>query len=287
MPIGSEEADQLLFGPASTDADARAACRADHPEPERVACLLGARYRGDARAAKVAIDLHARAGVIAGVDSDHIMDGGYRGLLHLLPALPTGAERRHLEWVAEAFAEYDAFFGDAGMRAGARFRWRDLAVRFFRSERVRTPSAYAHGWGIGYNLAGSLNVSGAMVRETLFHELFHLNDELHGDWSPRALDPIRASILAKCGASTPCLAPYAPSGTIVRGSTYYAFHPKVTVIEYAAEVALRYFREQRAAMRGEHLGERPFKCGPPENARAWALVAQEFFGGVDRVPACK
>jgi hypothetical protein len=31
---------------------------------------------------------------------------------------------------------------------------------------------------------------------------------------------------------------------------------------------------------------KPFKCGNPENAKAWALVVQEFFGGVDLIPAC-
>ena len=30
-----------------------------------------------------------------------------------------------------------------------------------------------------------------------------------------------------------------------------------------------------------------FKCGPPENAEAWRLIADEFFAGVDRVPPCK
>jgi hypothetical protein len=29
-----------------------------------------------------------------------------------------------------------------------------------------------------------------------------------------------------------------------------------------------------------------FKCGTNENARAWKLLVDEFFGGVDRVPAC-
>jgi hypothetical protein len=32
--------------------------------------------------------------------------------------------------------------------------------------------------------------------------------------------------------------------------------------------------------------KRPFKCGPAENAKAWAALVEEFFGGVDLVPAC-
>jgi hypothetical protein len=29
-----------------------------------------------------------------------------------------------------------------------------------------------------------------------------------------------------------------------------------------------------------------FKCGPPENARAWQALVAEFFAGRDLVPAC-
>ena len=47
----------------------------------------------------------------------------------------------------------------------------------------RTPSAYAFGWTIEYNVAGSLLTSSGGVLETLWHELFHLNDFDHGDWS--------------------------------------------------------------------------------------------------------
>ena len=31
---------------------------------------------------------------------------------------------------------------------------------------------------------------------------------------------------------------------------------------------------------------RPFKCLTSENAEAWALIVERFFGGVDRLPAC-
>ncbi len=129
---------------------------------------------------------------------------------------------------------------------------------------------------------GSLLTSPGAVRETLFHELFHLNDEAHADWSHRALGAIFDSIVAKCGAHTACLTPYAPGTTKVRGGTYYPFQPGNDVGEYGAELALRYYLEQRAILRGEPLGRAPFKCGPPENARAWRAIVSEFFGGVDR-----
>jgi hypothetical protein len=57
------------------------------------------------------------------------------------------------------------------------------------------------------------------------------------------------------------------------------------VREYAAELALRYYRETRAILRKDKPIA-PFKCGPPENARAWTAFVAEFFAGVDLVPAC-
>ena len=75
---------------------------------------------------------------------------------------------------------------------------------------------------------------------------------------------------------------------MVRGGTYYAFQPDNgdSVHEYAAELALRYYREHRAVLGATRLARAPFKCGPEENRRAWAAIAAEFFGGVDLVPAC-
>ena len=291
-PFGSEEADQVLFPDASTDAASRAACLHDLPEPDRIACLLRARYRGDSPAAELAVAMHAQSGNLAGVQPERMFDGGYRGILKFVPSLPVGAARPHLAWVAAAFRDYEMLFD--GLAAAARdgvhrepsYRWRALGVRFFRSVNARTPSAFAQGWTIGYNLGGSLNVSEEWVRETLFHELFHLNDEFHADWSKTALQPIRESVMAKCKNATPCLTPYAPSPTIVRGSTYYAFHPPNPVAEYGGELALRYYREHRAILRKEPLGAAPFKCGPPENARAWELLVKEFFAGIDLVPPC-
>jgi hypothetical protein len=169
--------------------------------------------------------------------------------------------------------------------ASIRYRWRALALRFFRSLKKRTPAAFAHGWSLAYNTNGSLNHSVAVVRELLFHEIFHLNDRDHGAWSYKALEGIYAAIVARCGTKKACLAPYAPGWVVVVGGTYYAFQPGNDVAEYAAEVAIQYLREQTVALKGGKV-KAPFKCGPTENAKAWKLVADEFFGGVDQVPDC-
>ena len=139
-------------------------------------------------------------------------------------------------------------------------------------------------------MSGSLNTSSSAVRETIFHELFHINDWNHNDWSIRVLAPIVSGIIARCGTSAtskPCLKPYTPTDVSVSGGTYYAFQPgSPTALEYAAELATRYHDEQRAMIDGVPLGKPAFKCGTPENANAWKLMVDEFFGGVDFVPAC-
>jgi hypothetical protein len=269
--------------------DPRPAC-----EPGELAaqvhCMLASRFAPDARAAKVAADLFDRTGDIAGLLAPEIMEGGFRGKLHLVPALPTGKDRVHLEWISEATRDYDAFF-DGLLQASAgtpRYVWRGLSFRFMRSVAARTPSAYALGWTIAYNIDGSLNKSADAVRELLFHENFHLNDEEHDDWSVRALRAIYDGILARCGTQMHCLTPFTPTDMTVIGGTYYAFQPNNGdgVREYAAELALRYYREQRAVLR--HLPPpKRFKCGPEENARSWKLVVDEFFGGTDLTPGCE
>jgi hypothetical protein len=140
-------------------------------------------------------------------------------------------------------------------------------------------------WRVAYNVEGGINTSADEVRDTLFHEIFHLNDAAHGEWSAAALGPIRDGIVARCGARTPCLRPYAPGKTMVRGGTYYAFQPGNGVAEFAAELALRYHTEQRLVWQGKPVPQ-PFKCGPEENRRAWSLLVDEFFAGIDRVPDC-
>ncbi|WP_437593349.1 hypothetical protein [Sorangium sp. So ce1000] len=296
--ISADDAEAILFpDDAAAHRDGIDACRrgnagtaaAPSPEHERVRCLLALRYKDDRQAAASATALFDQNGSVAGLEREHLMDGGYRGMLHLVPELPVRAERRHLEWTVSAIADVDAFAADlaAAVSSPVRYRHRALALRYFRSVRARTPSAYASGWTIAYNLSGSLHRSADAVRETLFHELFHLNDGAHGEWSHAALAPIYDGIVARCGTRISCLTPYSPNETLVKGGTYYSFQPGNGVAEYAAELAIRYYREQRAALRGERLAKAPFKCGPPENARAWSLLAGEFFGGADRVAPCR
>jgi hypothetical protein len=143
-------------------------------------------------------------------------------------------------------------------------------------------------------VSGSLLKTADGVRETLFHELFHSNDHDHGDWSYKELHAVFDPIVKKCGTNISCLSPYAPTETIVRGGTYYAFQPDNgdAVREYAAELALRWYKEQRmilagaGAEKGTKLSKKPFKCGSAENAKSWALLITEFFGGIDLTGPC-
>lgn len=253
-------------------------------------CLVAARYAQDPASQAVALDLLDRTGGVPGVLPAQRIDGGYRGSIELVPELPVLAHAKHLVFARDAMVDIDAFFAALGRAAPSplRYRWRGIDFRFFRSVGRTTPSAFTEGtWEVAYNVSGSLVSTGPMVRETLFHEIFHVNDWTHDDWS-RALAPVVDAVVARCGTRTACLAPYAPTKTLVRGGTYYAFQPDngSMVVEYAAELATRYFEEQRAALASTRLPDPPFKCGPPENRRAWDLLRGEFFGGADLTPAC-
>jgi hypothetical protein len=256
---------------------------------KRALCMLDARYDRDAQARDLARAMFERTGTLAGVHREDTFDGGFRGTIRIVPELPVGTHRRQLEWTTAAFKDIDEVMVAVAAKGSAqpRYRYRELELRFFRSVGRTTPSAFASGWTIGWNVSGSLHKNADAVRETLFHEIFHLNDGAHGDWSPKTLGRDYAAIVRKCGRDVSCLAPYAPGDTKVRGGTYYAFQPDngVSVREYAAELALRWYREHRAIVRGETLAKPPFKCGPPENARAWRAMVDEFFA-IDLVPPC-
>jgi hypothetical protein len=257
-------------------------------DPEQVEALRR-RFQADPRAAATALDLFARTGDVATVIVEFDMDGGWRGKLHLVPEIPAGRYESHLEWVRAGLLDHDAFFATLLKEAKSpvRYRWRPVELRFFRSVGQHRPSAYAEGWSVAYNVEGSLNLDASAVRELLFHEIFHLNDAAHGDWSVLNLKQTYAGLVARCGTRVDCLAPFAPTSTRVRNGTFYAFQPDngEGVHEYAAELAIRYYREQRDAGGGAKI-KHPFKCGPEQNGRSWKLMADEFFGGVDRVPAC-
>jgi hypothetical protein len=282
------------------------------PEDRRdaavIGCMLHEKYARDPRARDLATALFDETGSVAGVGAPEVMNGGYRGMITLHPQLPTGAHRKHLQWVVQAMRDFDAFFAALspppvplvpGARASAppapaspRFRWKNLSFRFVRSlAPKRTPSAYALGWSVTYNVRGSLLTSFAGVRDTLFHELFHLNDGDHADWSMRALKADYDTIIARCAPALTraCLAPYAPGTTTVRGGTYYAFQQDngESVHEYAAELALRYFKEHAELLATGTLSRPAFKCAAPENARAYRALADEFFAGVDKTGPCK
>jgi hypothetical protein len=286
-PVSLARARKLLFG---AEAPADDVC-ADGDAGARILCLIDRRYDDDAKTRALARSLYQRVGIVAGVERPHTMDGGWRGMIRLVPERPVGRHRRHLAWIAEATEDFERFFRElptAGRPTG--YRWQPIELRFMRSVGRTTPSAYATDWSIAYNVSGSLHRNADAVRETLFHEIFHLNDRAHGEWSQRALTRLHRSIRSRCTSksrrlSTPCLTPYTPNRTMVRGGTYYAFQPGNGVWEYAAELAIRYYREHRSRQLGRRP-PKPFKCGPPENAEAWTLLVDEFFAGVDQVPAC-
>jgi hypothetical protein len=288
-PLGAS-AEAALFGDDDRAARERA-CPTTTPARDRVLCLVDLRYAADPQAQRMAHELYEDYGVLAGVEADHYESMAWRGRIHIVPEPPAGKHRKHLAWLHAAMHDYDTLFKALAPDAGpaVRFEWHPLAVRFMRSVDRTTPSAYAafDAWVLAYNVVGSLNTSEDAVRELFFHELFHRNDGDHEHWSERVLKPIFDTIVAKCGTKMACLAPYAPTTTTVRGGTYYAFQPEDydPVHEYAAELAIRWYREHRAILK-KLPRVAPFKCGPPENARAWRLIAGEFFGGIDLVPAC-
>ena len=240
----------------------------------------------------IADAMYRKTGSVAGVVREHVMDGGYRGMLHLVPVLPVGADRVHLERVSASLDDYDKFFAALEQTGNHKvaYRWRDLELRFFRSVKARTPSAYANGWTVAYNVDGSLNHTDTSVRETMFHEIFHLNDGAHGekgdDWSDELLEPTYEKIVAQCKTSTTCLAKFAPNDTKVKGGTYYAFQPGNDVREYAAELAVRYYKEERGLLGMGPVVKMPFKCTGADNEKSWNAMVVEFFGGIDLTPSC-
>ncbi len=278
--------------PAVTLDEARAILPEGPKSCSDIECLLESTYTKDGKAKALALALYSEAGSVAGVGPEELMDGGYRGKIQLVPQLPLAGYRQHLQWVLDASRSIDQFFTKLyDQQPMPAYRWRALQLRFVRSVKKRTPSAYAIGWLVEYNVEGSLLTSADGVRETLFHELFHSNDGAHGDWSAKTLQKDYDAIVAKCGGNRPdtkCLTPFAPNKTMVRGGTFYAFQPNNGngVHEYAAELAVRYWADHMEILAKGKLAKKPFKCGPPENGRAWKALVDEFFAGRDLTPAC-
>lgn len=287
--IADARARELLF-PEGLPAGASCA-------PDELRCWIALRYEADPKARELALEMYAELGDVVGLERAHTMDGGFRGSIRIVPELPIGAHRKHLEAIARAQRSSARLYAELERRAGSPlpYRQRALGWRFFRSVGRTTPSAYAGGWEVGFNVSGSLHSSPQAVLETIVHEVFHLNDQAHRSWSRRVLGPLSDAIVARCGTRIDCLRPHAPMKTLVRGGTYYAFQPDNgdSAHEYAAELATRYFLEQRHALEGHDApqpipGAAPgrYKCGPAPNAEAWRLLAEEFFGGVDLTGPC-
>jgi hypothetical protein len=256
---------------------------------DSVRCLVALRFEGRPEQSQ-ALALYDELGDIAGLEKEQDFDGGFRGIIHLVPELPTGAHAHHLAWVLSAQRQIGTFIAGIEQKATqpVRYRHRALAWRFTRSVGRATPSAYALDWEIGYNVSGSLLRSEARVRDTIFHELFHLNDQAHGQWSRRVLGALVDGIDSRCHHETSCLARYSPTPLKVKGGTFYAFqHDNGDMAnEYAAELAQRYFQEQQEAAAGKVHSGGWFACGAPENAQAMKALAEEFFGGVDLTGGC-
>jgi hypothetical protein len=256
-----------------------------------IRCLIVARYSGDDLARDAALDLLDEASSVAGTESEQIMEGGYRGDIRIVPELPVGRYSKHLQWTLSAQREIANVMTEIRKQKGeaVTFRYTSIVYRFMRSVDRTTPSAYAVGWTVAYNVKGSLMTSPTAARDVLFHEIFHLNDQQRDQWSARALGPVVKKIVGRCGTDRNCLKPFAPRNVTVKGGTYYAFQPNNGDMsnEYAAELATRYFTEQSAALKGEVHAGGWFKCGPPESALAMKLLQDEFFAGFDATPICK
>lgn len=265
------------------------ACPDDREPREHADCLIRFRFGADPAALSWARALYARNNALVGV-APHDSIEGYRGQqVALFPALPIGEHRHHLAWLHASLTAFDALIEALASRAEkpVLFRPRPHAFGFFETAVPAYPSAYCSDGVIAYNLRGPLHANHRDMHETLFHELFHINDDLNGGWSESALGPLFDSIVERCGDDHECYGRFAPHDTIVEGGTYYTFDPRTRgVREYAAELALRYFLEQEAILAGQREIP-PFKCRASENRVAWDRIVDAFFGGADLSSPCE
>jgi len=266
-----------------------AACPPTLPPKDHAECLIEFRFAEDGEALELARTLYAKTGVLPGVDTTESQSSYSGNVVATRPALPVGDDRQHLAWIIASFERYDEVFSMLAARAPAPidFNLRPDAFVFFRTETKTYPSAWGQGGVVGYNLEGPLHTTERDVLETLFHELFHLNDERRGGWSATALGDVFESIVSRCGGADECFATFAPYDTRVPNGTYYPFDERTRdVREYGAELALRYYLEHEAILTGTPL-EPPFKCGSEENRAAWERLARDFFGGLDLSRDCE
>jgi hypothetical protein len=265
------------------------ACPATLAAREHAECLIAFRFADDAEALELARALYAKTGALPGVDVTESL-GTYSGeRIPTRPALPVGDDRQHLAWILASFERYEEVFVALAERAPhpIDFQLRPDAFGFFRTDVPAYPSAWGQAGVVGYNLVGPLHTSGRDVLETLFHELFHLNDERRGGWSSAVLGDLFEAIVDRCQDDHVCLGDFAPHDTLVPDGTYYPFDSRTRdVREYAAELALRFFREHEAILDGAPL-EPPFKCRSEENRVAWERISRDFFGSLDLARNCE
>ena len=266
-----------------------AACPSTLAPKEHAECLIEFRFARDADALDLARTLYAKMGVLPGVDTAKSQNTYTGEHITTKPALPLGDDRQHLAWIIASFEQYDEVFATLAMQAPAPmdFNLRPDAFVFFRTGRRTFPSAWGQGGVVGNNLDGPLHTTERDVLETFFHELFHLNDERRGGWSASALGEVFETIVSRCGSDDECLGGFAPYDTRLPGGTYYPFDERTRdVREYGAELALRWYLEHEAILKGTPL-EPPFKCGPDENRAVWERLTHDFFGGLDLTRECE
>lgn len=288
--VEPERARELLCSDLGDDA-CLGACPEALGAARQVECLLGFRFGSDPDALALALALYREKGTLAGVDARASIESFHGREEPLFPALPLGSQRYHLAWIRSSLESFDALLGAVAARAAKPvfFEPRPTGVVFFRTAAPAYPSQYSLDDIIGYNLVGPLQADPRDMRETLFHELFHLNDSRDDLWSERVLRSLFDSLVARCSGDHDCLTPFAPHDTVVPDGTYYAFdEASGNVREYAAEVAVRYLVESESALSGEERARwgSPFKCRTEENRTAWSLIVAEFFGDVDLTADC-
>ena len=215
------------------------------------------------------------------------MDGGYRGKIHLVPQLPIGSYRNHIVWVSAAMTAFDEFFTAL---------FKDHASTELSLARPRVPvralDQEAHAERVRDELDDRIQRRRLAADE---------RDRRARDDVSRAVSPqrrrarrlvgedsrrpttTRSSRSAGQSAGAGAVRAERHEGPRDRHLLRVPAEQRRAVHEYAAELAVRYFKEQTEMLAAGKL-KPAFKCGPPENARAWQALVDEFFAGRDLVP---
>jgi len=125
-----------------------------------------------------------------------------------------------------------------------------------------------------YNVEGSLLRARRVSADERVHDCFNTRD--HKDWSQHALSTDFKAIVKKCGTKS-CVS-HRTHRTTPKSrptGTYYGVPTETTanvVHEYAAELAVRYFKEQTEMLANGKLAAKAFKCDRPRTAEVAGLV---------------